>query len=97
MSCISNRLPNLMRQQSIGLIIIDSIAGVFRVDTDAIARANNMRKVVLTLQTLADEHESAVVCVNQVWKRKIKSKIIRYCKQIFYIFSVHLTGNSFNE
>lgn len=66
MECISNRLPRLMEQQSIGLVIIDSIAGAFRTSTDAITRADNMRNLVLTLQTLADEHECAVVCVNQV-------------------------------
>lgn len=55
-----------MQQQSIGLIIIDSIAGVYRLDTDAIARADSMRKLIFKLQTLADQHESAVVCVNQV-------------------------------
>lgn len=66
MKCIFNRLPRLMEQQSIGLIIIDSIAGAFRMDSDAITRADNMRKLVFKLQTLADEHECAVVCVNQV-------------------------------
>lgn len=66
MSCITSRLPLMMKQHSIGLIIIDSIAGAFRLDSDAITRASNMRKVVLKLQTLADKHESAVVCVNQV-------------------------------
>lgn len=66
MKCISNRLPRLMEQHSIGLIIIDSIAGAFRMDINAIMRADNMRKLVLTLQTLADEYECAVVCVNQV-------------------------------
>lgn len=66
MNVICNRLPRLMAQRSIGLIIIDSVAGVFRVETDAILRADNMRKMILKLQTLADEHECAVVCVNQV-------------------------------
>lgn len=55
-----------MNQQSIGVIIIDSIAGVFRLETNAITRANDMRKLVHKLQLLSDEHECAVVCTNQV-------------------------------
>lgn len=66
MNVICNRLPRLMAQRSVGLIIIDSVAGVFRLESDAILRADKMRKMVLKLQTLADEHECAVVCVNQV-------------------------------
>lgn len=55
-----------MAEQPIGLIIIDSIAGAFRLDSDAIARAADMRKLIHTLQTLQDDYECAVVCVNQV-------------------------------
>lgn len=66
MNCVRNRLPRLMTQRSVGLIIIDSVAGVFRLESDAISRADNMRKLILVLQTLADQHECAVVCVNQV-------------------------------
>lgn len=66
MECVLKRLPNLMNQQAIGLIIIDSIAGVFRLDSNAILRAEDMRKLVLCLQSLSDEHDCAVVCVNQV-------------------------------
>lgn len=65
MACV-NRLPRLMARQPIGLIVIDSIAGVFRIDSDAITRADNMRKLIHTLQTLQDEYEFGVVCVNQV-------------------------------
>lgn len=55
-----------MHINSIGLIIIDSVAGIFRLETDAITRAAHMRKLVRKLQSLADEYECAVVCVNQV-------------------------------
>lgn len=55
-----------MKQQAIGLIVIDSIAGVFRLDTNVAVRANDMRKLVNGLQTLSDDHECAIVCVNQV-------------------------------
>lgn len=56
-----------MVQRSVGLIVIDSVAGVFRLEIDAISRADNMRKMAFALQSLADQHECAVVCVNQVW------------------------------
>lgn len=56
----------LMHTNPIGLIVIDSVAGVFRLENDAIARADSMRKLVLKLQSLADEYECAIVCVNQV-------------------------------
>lgn len=63
---MQKRLPKLMERQSIGLIIIDSIAGIFRLERNAITRANAMRNTVLTLQTLADDYDCAVLCVNQV-------------------------------
>lgn len=80
MDCI-NRLPGLMTQHTIGLVIIDSVAGVFRLDNDAIARADCMRKLIHTLQTLQDEYEFGVVCVNQVriFKKKHLSKIGKHC------------------
>lgn len=68
LNCVLKRLPPLMNQQSIGVIIIDSIAGVFRLETNAIARASDMRKLVHKLQLLSDEHECSVVCINQVGK-----------------------------
>lgn len=64
-----------MKKHSIGLIVIDSIAGVFRLDTAAITRAEKMRKVALTLQTLADQYECAVVCTNQVSLHWIKKHV----------------------
>lgn len=63
---MEKRLPTLMDTRAIGAIIIDSIAGVFRLETNAITRADDMRRLVLSLQALADRHECAVICVNQV-------------------------------
>lgn len=57
-----------MEQHPVGLIIIDSIAAVFRMEMDAIGRANDMRQLVLDLQKLSSAHSCAVVCVNQVIK-----------------------------
>lgn len=66
MDCILKRLPNLMNRRSIGLIVIDSIAGIFRLDTNAITRADDMRCLTLSLQSLSDMHDCAIICVNQV-------------------------------
>lgn len=60
-----------MHTHAIGLIVIDSVAGVFRLENDAIQRAYSMRKLIIKLQTLADEYECAVVCVNQVEMRTV--------------------------
>lgn len=56
-----------MRRTSIGLVIIDSVASIFRPDgSDAAARAVNMRKCVAGLMQLAHEQHCAVVCSNQI-------------------------------
>lgn len=65
-NCVSNRLPNLMRQKSIGLVVVDSVAGVFRLESNAISRANEMRNFVHGLQMMSTKYGYAVVCVNQV-------------------------------
>lgn len=64
--CVLSRLPYLMRQKPIGLIVIDSVAGVFRLESNAILRANDMRKLAHGLQTISTKYRCAVVCVNQV-------------------------------
>lgn len=66
-ACIVKMVPALMRTTPIGLIIIDSVAAIFRPDgSDAAARAENMRQCVAGLLQLAHEHQCAVVCSNEV-------------------------------
>lgn len=63
--CISTNLPLLMAQHDIGLIVIDSVAAVFRTETeDYQARAQDMRTLVRRLLKLSDQYCCAVVCVN---------------------------------
>lgn len=69
LKCVLSRLPKMMRQKPIGLIVIDSVAGVFRL-SNAIERADDMRKLAHGLKTTSAEHRCAVVCVNQVILRK---------------------------
>lgn len=66
MACVTERLPLLMSQVKIGLIIIDSVAAIFRSYTDYIERARDMRKLAQRLLCLAEKHQCAVICVNQV-------------------------------
>ncbi|XP_017117354.1 DNA repair protein XRCC3 [Drosophila elegans] len=66
LNCIRNRLPRLMQQHGVGLIIIDSVAAIFRLYTDFLERARQMRRLADALLTYADKYNCAVVCVNQV-------------------------------
>lgn len=63
---MTQRLPFLMNQSRIGLIIIDSIGAVFRIASNYIRRAEQMRELCQSLLKLSAKHRCAVVCVNQV-------------------------------
>lgn len=64
--CVQNRLPKLLNNKRIGLIVIDSIAGIFRAEMNLIERANRMRIFVNELLNLQNKFEFAVLCTNQV-------------------------------
>lgn len=67
LDCVRRRLPALMARQRIGLVVVDSVAAVFRTETqDVRARALQMRALVGDLMRLQRQHGCAVVCVNQV-------------------------------
>ncbi|XP_034486489.1 DNA repair protein XRCC3 isoform X1 [Drosophila innubila] len=66
LNCVHNRLPQLLQEHSIGLIIIDSVAAIFRLYTDFAERARDMRRLVNALLTYADKYQCAVVCTNQM-------------------------------
>ncbi|XP_034663316.1 DNA repair protein XRCC3 [Drosophila subobscura] len=66
MNCVVNHLPRLLRQHSIGLIVIDSVGAIFRLFTDYLERAKLMRRLANALISYADKYNCAVVCVNQV-------------------------------
>lgn len=63
---VTRRLPILMQKERIGLIVIDSVAGVFRLEADAISRANKMRRLAHALQAVGFDYECAIICINQV-------------------------------
>ena len=55
-----------MEQQSIGLIIIDSVAALYRIQSNIINRSFEMRKLVSGLLRLSHKYKCGIVCVNQV-------------------------------
>lgn len=61
------KLPALLKEASnIRLIIIDSIAGVYRYETNYIERATDMRFTVQELERLADIYNFAIVTTNHI-------------------------------
>lgn len=65
--CIRMQLPKLLQQNIVSLIVIDSIAAPFRVEsTDYVQRAGELRELAIMLITLAQQYNIAIVCINQV-------------------------------
>jgi RecA/RadA recombinase len=67
--CLFVRLPQLLTQRSVKLVVIDSIAGLFRSEYDpgdAVNRAKELQMVGGQLHKLAEQFRLAVICVNQV-------------------------------
>ncbi|XP_046673247.1 DNA repair protein XRCC3 [Homalodisca vitripennis] len=69
MRCVSMRLPQLMKQHRVGLVVVDSVAGVFRADyttAESLQRARDLRTFASQLHLVANMYSTAVICVNQV-------------------------------
>lgn len=67
--CVLGRLPTLLSQRSVGLIVVDSVAGVFRAsyeNNEMKNRAHDMRTVGGQLHKIATQFKVCVICVNQV-------------------------------
>lgn len=67
--CILGRLPKLLSKQKVGLIVIDSVAGIFRSsyeNNEIRNRAEDMRVVGGHLHKIASQFGVCVICVNQV-------------------------------
>lgn len=66
LSCLREKLPAFLQSHKIGLIIVDSL-GIFRTETNAVTRSKNLRvNFAQQLKKLADLHDFAIVCVNEV-------------------------------
>lgn len=66
---ITHRLPVLLNRGTIKLVIIDSIAALFRVEysfSETSKRAKVLRSFGAQLHKLSHQHRIPFVCVNQV-------------------------------
>ena len=68
-SCIHQKLPHLLSGGSVKLVIIDSVAALFRCDyelKDMYRRSKHMASLAASLQQLSSKYCLPIVCVNQV-------------------------------
>lgn len=66
-SCVKVRLPKLLDNNKISLLVIDSIAAPFRCEyTNYIQRAEELKDIGFSLINLAQKYNFAVICINQV-------------------------------
>lgn len=67
-----------MSCQNIGLIVIDSIGAIYRIETSCYkTRANNLRKLSQLLTNLSNQYNCGVLCINQVI-------VVNCCKFTWY-------------
>lgn len=71
-----HQFPSLLDNRPIKLVIIDSIAGIFRIETNYYQRAKCMRWVANELYRLADLHHFGILVTNQVTSGPKSSKSI---------------------
>ncbi|XP_065095752.1 DNA repair protein XRCC3 [Ochlerotatus camptorhynchus] len=64
--CITQRLPVLLENNPIGLLIIDSITAAYADEQNYVERAQSFRRVVHTVQSLQNRFDFGFVCTNQV-------------------------------
>ncbi|XP_066600943.1 DNA repair protein XRCC3-like isoform X2 [Prorops nasuta] len=67
--CVFKEIPLLMNIHKIGLVIIDSIAGLYRVekwDDESVGRSKSLRCVGQQLHKLCKTTKICVICINQV-------------------------------
>uniref|UniRef100_V9KPM9 X-ray repair complementing defective repair in Chinese hamster cells 3 n=1 Tax=Callorhinchus milii TaxID=7868 RepID=V9KPM9_CALMI len=68
-NCISKKLPILLSRGLVHLVVIDSIAALFRCEfavSDSIVKAKCLQKFGATLHHLSTRFRTPIVCVNQV-------------------------------
>lgn len=68
-SCIHQKLPHLLSSGSVKLVIVDSVAAVFRCDyelKDMYKRSKHMASLAASLHRMSSKYCLPIVCVNQV-------------------------------
>lgn len=69
LECLTINLPKLMTYKNIGIIIIDSIAGIFRSENENpnyIARSKYFHDIASNLHTLQNKFNCSILITNQV-------------------------------
>ncbi|XP_076055873.1 DNA repair protein XRCC3-like isoform X2 [Oratosquilla oratoria] len=67
LNCIQKQLPMLMQHREVGLVVIDSVAAVFRVeDAQSQSRSQSLTALGYALHQLAMTKNLAVLALNQV-------------------------------
>ncbi|KAK9879575.1 hypothetical protein WA026_006640 [Henosepilachna vigintioctopunctata] len=69
MKALHIHLPNLLKMKDIGLIVIDSIAGIFRSDNLEVSyvnRSKQLNEIALILRQFGAKYCCVIICVNQV-------------------------------
>ncbi|KAL0967555.1 hypothetical protein UPYG_G00253730 [Umbra pygmaea] len=68
-SCISQRVPILLSRGLVRLVVVDSVAALFRSEfkvDEGIERARHMLTFAATLHRLSHSYNAPVLCINQV-------------------------------
>lgn len=67
LSCVRVSLPKLLEKCKPALIVIDSVAAPFRSEySNYVQRAEDLRDLAISLISLAQKYNLAVLCINQV-------------------------------
>ncbi|XP_021693130.1 DNA repair protein XRCC3-like [Aedes aegypti] len=64
--CVNQRLPILLENNPISLLIIDSITAAYTEEQNFVDRAHSFRRVVNALHSLQDKFDFGVLCTNRV-------------------------------
>ncbi|XP_007230988.1 DNA repair protein XRCC3 isoform X2 [Astyanax mexicanus] len=68
-ACVSQRVPMLLERGLVRLVVVDSVAALFRTEfqaDEAIERARHLLAFSSTLHRLSHTHAAPVFCINQV-------------------------------
>lgn len=68
-NCLINRVPNFLESKNVGLIVIDSVAGLFRSENENCnyaSRSQEFNLISKVLNNLQDQYQLAILVVNQV-------------------------------
>ena len=66
---VEQRIPALLKNSDVRLIVIDSIAALFRVEytlNENVERSRALAELGQKLHKISHEYSTAIVCINQV-------------------------------